>query len=106
MYPRVVAIKHLGEYRLDLTFTDGTRAELDFSPMVNWGGRFGTLRDIDEFKQVRLDAEAETLVWPGNIDICPDVLYHLATGVALPGELPRRAATVIRIGRMSDRVGA
>jgi hypothetical protein len=99
MHPRPTAVAHLGEYRLLVTFQDGLRAELDFSPMVHWNGAFQALREPGTFSRVTIDREAETLVWPGEIDICPDVLYHLATGAELSGDLPRRAANVIRVDR-------
>jgi hypothetical protein len=99
MYPRAIEVKHLGDYRLEIIFEDGVRAELDFSPMVGRGGIFASLKDLDCFRQVNIDTEAETLVWPGGIDICPDVLYHLATNAPLPGELPHRAAHLVRLDR-------
>jgi hypothetical protein len=44
------------------------------------GGVFRPLQDVEFFKQVRVDSEAGTLVWPNGVDFCPDVLYSLATG--------------------------
>lgn len=99
MYPRAVEVKHLNDYRLEVVFEDGVRAELDFSPMIAHGGVFAPLKDVNLFRQVQIDTEAETLVWPGGRDICPDVLYHLATGASLPGALPFRAARLIRSDR-------
>ena len=106
MYPRPVEVKHLGAHRLEVTFEDGVRAELDFRPMAEWGGMFAALRDTDLFGRVQVDAESESLVWPNGVDICPDVLYHLATDAPLPGPLDRRAATLVRSSRVSQRVGA
>lgn len=100
MYPRPVEATYLGDYRLAIAFEDGVRAELDFSPMVLCGGEMrDALRDLRVFGQVRVDAEAETLVWPNGADICPDVLYHLATGAPLPGSLPNPPAKRIRMDR-------
>lgn len=38
------------------------------------------MQDMEFFKQVRVDPEAGTIVWPNGVDFCPDVLYSLATG--------------------------
>jgi len=66
---------------LELTFTDGTKGELDLKERItSRGGVFVPLRNIDFFKQVEVDLEAGTVVWPNNVDLCPDVLYSLVTG--------------------------
>jgi len=81
MFPRVKQVRHLGEYRLELGFTDETTGELDFEErVVGRGGVFASLEDIAFFQQVRVDPEAGTIVWPNGVDFCPDVLYHWATG--------------------------
>ncbi|MBM3749202.1 MAG: DUF2442 domain-containing protein [Acidobacteria bacterium] len=81
MFPRVKRVRHLGGFRLELMFTDGTTGELDLeSRIVGRGGVFGPLEDPDFFKQVWVDPEAGTIVWPNEVDLCPDVLYSLVTG--------------------------
>ena len=81
MFPRVRGVRHLRDYQLELRFSDGTIAELDFRRrVVGRGGVFQPLQDIDFFRQVAVDQEAGTLVWPNGVDFCPDVLYAEATG--------------------------
>ena len=81
MGPRVNHVRHLGNYRLESGFTDGIRNEVDFEERVTGrGGVFHPLADVEFFKQVRLDSEAGTIVWPNGVDFCPDVLYSVATG--------------------------
>ena len=81
MFPRVKRVRHLGDHRLELTFTDCTTGELDFRQrIVGRGGVFHQLEDVEFFKQVQVDPEAGTIVWPNGVDFCPDVLYSLATG--------------------------
>ena len=81
MYPRVRQVRYVGEYRMELSFTDGTAGELDFKQrIVGRGGIFRPLEDVEFFKKVQVDAEAGTVVWPNGVDFCPDVLYSLATG--------------------------
>jgi len=81
MLPRTKHVRHLGEYRLGLTFADGTTGEIDFRERIlGRGGVFQALQDIEFFKRVSVDQEAGTIVWPNGVDFCPDVLYSLATG--------------------------
>jgi hypothetical protein len=81
MFPRVTDVRHLRDYQLELHFSDGTVAELDFRPRIaGRGGVFGPLENVEFFQQVAVDREAGTLVWPNGVDLCPDVLYAEATG--------------------------
>ncbi len=85
MFPRIAEVRHIGNYRLELTFTNGEKAELDLADrIVGRGGVFAPLEDVDFFKKVKVDSEAGTLVWPNEVDLCPDVLYSEATGKPLP----------------------
>jgi hypothetical protein len=60
---------------------------------VGRGGVFAALEEIEFFKQVKVDPEIGTLVWPNEVDFCPDVLYSEATGTPLPAfELALQAA--------------
>ena len=81
MFPRVRQVRHLGDYRLELVFTDGTTGELNFTErVVGRGGVFTPLEDIGFFSRVKVDPEAGTIAWPNGVDLCPDVLYSLVTG--------------------------
>ena len=81
MFPRVVRARHIGEYRLQLSFADGTTGELDFrGRVVGRGGVFAPLEDVMLFRQVAVDSEAGTIFWPNGVDFCPDVLYSLVSG--------------------------
>jgi hypothetical protein len=85
MLPRVKQVRHISEYRLELEFTDGVKGEIDFRERIlGRGGVFDALQEVEFFKQVRVDVEAGTIVWPNGVDFCPDVLYSLATGKPLP----------------------
>jgi hypothetical protein len=84
MFPRVRGVLHIKDYRLELTFSDGTVAELDFRRrVVGRGGVVGALENLDFFRQVTLDREGGTVAWPNGVDFCPDVLYAEATGRAI-----------------------
>ena len=79
--PRISKARHLTGHRLELTFTGGAIHHLDFARRIlGRGGVFGPLEDPAFFKQVQVDPEAGTIVWPNGDDFCPDVLYAFATG--------------------------
>ncbi len=81
MFPRVSDVSHVDNYKLQLTFTDGTIAILDLGHRIaGRGGVFRALQDVSFFARVMVDREAGTLVWPNGVDFCPDVLYAEATG--------------------------
>ncbi len=44
MLPRIKQVRHLGEYRLELTFTDGKKGELDSKQRIAGAGRVCPLR--------------------------------------------------------------
>ena len=81
MAPRINHVRWVGDYRLELEFTDGLRKEVDFKDrVVGRGGALAPLGDVEVFKQVHLEPEAGTIIWPNGVDFCPDVLYSLASG--------------------------
>jgi hypothetical protein len=85
MLPRISSVKHIRNFELEVGFTDGTLATLDLRGRIDGrGGVFQALQDTDYFKQVVVDREAGTLVWPNGVDFCPDVLYSQATGKSVP----------------------
>lgn len=48
--------------------------EIDFLPVLA-GVLFAPLRDPELFRQVRIDPEVQTLVWPNGADYDPATLY-------------------------------
>ncbi len=81
MFPRVTNVRHIRDYVLELTFADGVSAQIDFRRRITGrGGSFRALEDVRFFRQVKVDAEAGTIVWPNDLDLDPDVLYSEATG--------------------------
>jgi hypothetical protein len=73
---RIRAVEPLEGHRVRLAFSDGSSREIDLGPYLR-GPVFEPLRaDPDLFRQVRVDDELGTIVWPNGADIDPDVLYH------------------------------
>jgi hypothetical protein len=73
----IVGVEVSGEYRLRLTFDDGTVGEIDFAGR-KWRGVFELLHDPEYFARVTVDAEAGTVTWPNGADMAPEPLYEKA----------------------------
>jgi hypothetical protein len=71
---RVVGFEILGPSTLRVKFDDGIEREIDFEPVLA-GGIFGPLRDEQLFRQVEIDPEVHTLVWPNGADFDPETLH-------------------------------
>ena len=72
---RILEVEPLGGFRLRLRFNDATERVVDLAGEL-WGPVFEPLKaDPDLFRQVRVDEEMGTIVWPGGADMDPDVLH-------------------------------
>lgn len=85
MSARIESVEYVEGYVLYLRFSDGASGRIDLRDrIVGRGGLMSALEDVGNFRQVRVDSEAGTIVWPNGVDFCPDVLRHDATGEPLP----------------------
>ncbi len=70
-------VRYVSGYKLELTFKDGMTGVIDLESEL-WGEMFEPLKDLDFFKQVRVDSELDTIVWPNGVDLAPEFLYEEA----------------------------
>ena len=70
----VTDVEVIGEYRLRISFADGTVGCVDMSRR-EWRGVFEPLRDPEYFAQVAVKPEAGTIGWPDGLDMAPEPLY-------------------------------
>jgi len=71
---RVIAVKPLDGYKLEIEFNDGVKRVIDCSFLLH--GTLGTpLKDLEYFRQVRVDDDARTIVWPNGLDPAPELLH-------------------------------
>jgi hypothetical protein len=78
-----------------VSFDDGLSREIDFTPVLA-GELFGPLRDPAIFRQVRLDPEVHTLVWPNGADFDPATLH----------DWPEQVVALQRLARQWESVAA
>jgi hypothetical protein len=71
---RITTVEPLDGHNLRLTFNDGLVRDVDLSQLLR--GPLGEpLRDLDYFRQVRVDQQSRTIVWPNGLDPDPDMLH-------------------------------
>ncbi|MBO9362126.1 MAG: DUF2442 domain-containing protein [Thermoflexus sp.] len=85
---RVMGFEIAGPYTLRVLFDDGTEQVIDFRPVLE-GPLYGPLQDEALFRQVAIDPEAHTLVWPNGADFDPETLHDWPKYV---DDLKRRAS--------------
>lgn len=88
---RVTSVHPLAGYRLRIAFNDGVERDVDCAFLLH--GTLGEpLRDPEYFRQVRVDDEARTVVWPNGLDPAPELLYGDGEPVAPEGTHSERSA--------------
>jgi hypothetical protein len=75
---RMVRVKPLDGYRLEVEFDDGAHGIVEISDRL-FGPVFEPLRDPAIFDQAAID-DFGAVCWPNGADLAPDALYLLVTG--------------------------
>jgi len=71
----VLEVRYVMGHTLWLRFSDGTAGEIDLTEEL-WGPVFEPLRDVEEFKKVRITPELRTITWPNGADLAPEFLHN------------------------------
>lgn len=76
----VTHAKHLQDYKIEIAFDDNKQGVIDLRDVIYNDKRaiFQELRDVEKFKQIRLDAD--TVVWNNGLDLAPEFLYEKLKG--------------------------
>ena len=71
---RVTGVEPLDGCHLRVAFNDGVERDVNCAFLLH--GTLGEpLRDPEYFRQVRIDDEARTVVWPNGLDPAPELLH-------------------------------
>lgn len=93
---RVTDVEPLDGRVIRVTFSDGAIKDVDLEPLLAQGGVFEPIHARREvFEQVRVNSEAGTAEWPGEVDLDPEVLYgkfEPASGIRMSRRTVRHAA--------------
>jgi hypothetical protein len=71
--PSVIQAEYRGQYRILVTFNDGSEKMIDF---LGWleGPIFEPLKEVAYFRRFFIDGG--TIAWPNGADIAPETLYE------------------------------
>ena len=72
--PEMVAVIPRPGHTVRIVFADGEVRDVDITPLLGTPA-FSPLRDSAVFEQVTVDERTGTIVWPGDVDLDPDVIY-------------------------------
>jgi len=82
---KIRGVEVLEGHWLRLSFADGAIKDVDLGELLAAGRVFAPIRDRREvFERVHVNPETQTIEWPGEVDLDPDVLYgnfEAASGV-------------------------
>ncbi len=81
---RIIQVKPLRPYVLEVTFAGGRRGTVDVSGELH-GEVFEPLRDRDCFMEGRFDPDLRTIVWPTGADLSPEFLAEAADAAPARG---------------------
>lgn len=70
----VTEVRYVAGFTLWVRFEDGAEGEVDLSAEL-YGPVFEPLKNLDFFKQVRVDPELGTIAWPNGADLAAEFLY-------------------------------
>src|SRR5690349_9845665 len=109
--PSIMNAEYHGDFRIRVTFNDGTQEVLDFGQWLD-GPIFQPLKDRQYFR--RFFVEGGAITWPNGADIAPETLYDAATrnrrpnrGTEirndLPSGIPTRRRTEKRLTRHTSK---
>lgn len=75
MTARLIAAWPLERYQIWLSYADGTEGAVDLEDqLAPWS--LEPLRDLREFRRLKLDRSQNLLVWPNGIELNPTALHR------------------------------
>ena len=85
---RVTSFEVVGQHTLRVEFDDRTSQVINFESVLK-GELYGPLREPAVFRQVAINTECQTLVWPNGADFDPAILHDWSEHVEAMENLAR-----------------
>ena len=78
MFLHVISAEYIGEYKVQVSFSNGQDGAADLSCVPLKGGVFSQLKEKSIFAKLKVDKELSTIVWPNGADLAPEYIYFQA----------------------------
>jgi hypothetical protein len=76
---RIVSAVANADHTIDLTWSNGKSARVDFKPMIGKGGMLAPLKDSRFFREnMAITQDGRAIEWPGELDFSADSLLYRA----------------------------
>jgi hypothetical protein len=98
---RVSEAKPVGEYKLRVKFTDGSKGTVDLEPTIKRIKQLKPLLDKALFAQAKV--AHGTVCWPGDLDLSPETLYAQANDLPVPKTFEDVARNEVAVGLRAAR---
>lgn len=72
----VKEVHYIQNYKLRVLFDNNSKKLVDLSSYLE-GEIFEPLKNIEYFKQVKVDEDIETIFWENGADFSPEFLYEI-----------------------------
>lgn len=72
----VKEVQYIQNYKLQVIFDNNSKKLVDLSSYLE-GEIFEPLKNIEYFKQVKVDEDIETICWENGADFSPEFLYEI-----------------------------
>ena len=80
MFLKIAHVQPLQDYRLRVSFNDGSIKEVDLRSEL-YGEVFKPLEQPAFFARVAVNPETNTIEWPNGADFAPEFLHRIGTDV-------------------------
>jgi hypothetical protein len=77
---QITEVAYLADYRLRLQFNDGSVKEVNLRTKL-YGEEFAPLKNLEFFRQVRLNPASHTIEWPNGAYFSPEYLHEIGVEV-------------------------
>ncbi len=87
----ISSVTWLEEYKLRLKFDDGSVRDIDLQNEL-YGEVFEPLKEIQFFRQVKVNPDTRTIEWPNGADFAPEFLLGIGVEIEPATKAAKAAA--------------
>ena len=69
----VTNCKYIEQYKIWVSFDDNTDGVIDLKDSLD-GNVFKSLKNLENFREIKYSPELQTIVWPNGADFAPEYL--------------------------------